>query len=1034
MIKPSLKTQTLDEARSKNLSPTPSKPHKYVKFAQPLSQPQPKQSLPNEPARRLPPEDPGARKIIVVRHGERVDAVFGNWLPATFPAGNFETYRRRDQNMPHTILQRSDGIAGYRMDTPLTVLGELQSRSIGESINKGQYNIQHCFSSPSFRCIQTARQILQGIRQGHEIKIRIEPGLFEWMAWHQDGVAWLTPTELHSMGFNIDVGYQPFESVQEVTKHDMETVDQFYKRNHETVMKILDFTDRFGGGNVLLVAHAASTETFTRQLVGFNPRTIDGLIRIVHQSPYCSFAVAQQRNLPFRGWYLAEPHINPFTNLPNSRFDWSILNTLKDVQAVRHQSIMGKRAGNEISLLELSERSNRKSIVLCVENDKAQSFSRKNETPVDSTSLDTSYTNSTTATAGVDNIMQEKCISCYKVALSSASSLSESQEEVSTTADFTRTEDTSTVENENATSSEKRRRNLSEGAKRSMRTRSLEKRLTSMRLEISDEGRRFLIDDEARPVTKTRSEIEVTEQHSGNCVSMPTAGQDLDNIPVEPLLLKIVSSRTLAKQKLQATLNKSRSSEGAEINNNKSNTTAQEIHEIWRKDKSSKKSSDVRRSRIYKESEVVVNQVLENARSHQKSIDFHVSTPETTDERSGNEALIMHINEFIRQQKIRGKQFHRAEDKSARKTGRGDLDAQSVGTFKSSENRRRQQKFVEVELGDRLIAVEVRRTKNSGVENLESVSSKLKLLSAKEKKMESSSRSEELNKIKSLDSEELSTSTSHDLKEKSRIQSFMSQEETTFSVSTDDADEVKTDVSAPIRQESRESHVSVALSQRSKEVERTLSSEDTEEALSSEDEEDEEDEENEQPLAESSAPEDPAIENRPRSSRMNHSELGSPLFNMLKKFFTYQKAWIETLEQSALSSSHHLFRHEPGEDKKTQTSWHKNRSTPTTLPPQALVIPAPPEPGNEEVRIDTLLDVHAIETLKQICQAAMECQSIEVADVYRYGDEERRSEIPPPASTKIRTEFFIRTEPPTSKTQTCRKKSNGNYGTTTESK
>jgi hypothetical protein len=63
------------------------------------------------------------------------------------------------------------------------------------------------------------------------VKINVEPGLFEWLFWHQDNLPdCFTPQELCELGYNVNVGYKPFVDEKEL-KDNAETCTQFYMRN-----------------------------------------------------------------------------------------------------------------------------------------------------------------------------------------------------------------------------------------------------------------------------------------------------------------------------------------------------------------------------------------------------------------------------------------------------------------------------------------------------------------------------------------------------------------------------------------------------------------------------------------------------------------------------------------------------------------------------------------------------------------------------------------------------------------------------------
>lgn len=103
--------------------------------------------------------------------------------------------------------------------------------------------IDSVYSSPSFRCIQTATSVLEGLGLKASLSIRIEPGLFEWLAWYQDGFPeWLSREELAIADYNIATDYVPITSVEHLKECSQEKLDEFYHRNSSTAEKIINGT------------------------------------------------------------------------------------------------------------------------------------------------------------------------------------------------------------------------------------------------------------------------------------------------------------------------------------------------------------------------------------------------------------------------------------------------------------------------------------------------------------------------------------------------------------------------------------------------------------------------------------------------------------------------------------------------------------------------------------------------------------------------------------------------------------------------
>ncbi|KAH8243852.1 hypothetical protein KR032_010813 [Drosophila birchii] len=259
------------------------------------------------------------RKIYIMRHGERVDFTFGTWIPYCFD--EFGNYMRKDLNMPKALPRRKNSPEGWQNDSPLTNVGVYQANLIGQALLEAQVQIDHVYCSPSYRCIQTCTSALEGLKLTEKHKIKVEPGLFEWMAWYPSGVPdWLTKNELVEAKYNVDLDYEPVQPSSELTVRLKESTEQFYERNHDVIQQLLEQTT----GNILVVAHATTLDTCSRQLTGGAPRSTNELRQVIHKIPYCSLATVEQMD---GVWKLVEPECLPVTHSKNPRFEWNALST-----------------------------------------------------------------------------------------------------------------------------------------------------------------------------------------------------------------------------------------------------------------------------------------------------------------------------------------------------------------------------------------------------------------------------------------------------------------------------------------------------------------------------------------------------------------------------------------------------------------------------------------------------------------------------------------------------------------------------------
>lgn len=88
--------------------------------------------------------------------------------------------------------------------------------------------------------------------------------------------------ELITSGYNVEPGYKPYISSEELHDTVQETCGQFFIRNFFITQCALQATEE-AGGNVLLVGHAATLDTCSRQLVGGEPRQVNELMSIVRK-------------------------------------------------------------------------------------------------------------------------------------------------------------------------------------------------------------------------------------------------------------------------------------------------------------------------------------------------------------------------------------------------------------------------------------------------------------------------------------------------------------------------------------------------------------------------------------------------------------------------------------------------------------------------------------------------------------------------------------------------------------------------------
>ncbi|KAI0990314.1 hypothetical protein GJ496_011451 [Pomphorhynchus laevis] len=262
------------------------------------------------------------QRIFCVRHGERVDFAFGgNWTLKSFDYQG--SYKRNNINLPSKIPNRLNPTQSFKGDCPLTEIGAFQARLTGQALHSQATLIDQCYSSPALRCIQTADSILKGIGLDKTVAIRIEPGLFEYLGWYErSGLPnLLTPMELSTMGYNIDLSYIPCIHMNQLNPK--EHYLDFYNRSYKSVLHAIESTNRTGF-SIMLCGHAATLEVCTRQLCGNAPRSYQEFNNVIRKVSYLGLNMCEKNPIT-DVWKLKEPPIPPIQHASNLGFDWKIL-------------------------------------------------------------------------------------------------------------------------------------------------------------------------------------------------------------------------------------------------------------------------------------------------------------------------------------------------------------------------------------------------------------------------------------------------------------------------------------------------------------------------------------------------------------------------------------------------------------------------------------------------------------------------------------------------------------------------------------
>ncbi|CAH1977016.1 unnamed protein product [Acanthoscelides obtectus] len=272
----------------------------------------------------------GVRNLFLMRHGERVDFVFGSWALHCFDQSG--EYVRKDLNMPEKVPRREMGAEGFLLDSPLTNIGLHEALLVGEGLLANGLRVDHVYSSPSLRCVQTADAVLRGLGVKQHVLVRVEPGLFEWTGWYQDAAAgqpdWMEAQELQQAGYHVDRAYRPHVHHQHL-KDTTETCEEYYRRKANVCKGILEDNP---SGSILIVGHSSTLETCSYELLGRSPRQPEEMMKLLRKIPYC--ALTHLTCDPDTGgkWTVVQTHAPPLsvTHSTNQTFDTKILQNYTD--------------------------------------------------------------------------------------------------------------------------------------------------------------------------------------------------------------------------------------------------------------------------------------------------------------------------------------------------------------------------------------------------------------------------------------------------------------------------------------------------------------------------------------------------------------------------------------------------------------------------------------------------------------------------------------------------------------------------------
>ncbi|KRX72673.1 Protein UBASH3A -like protein [Trichinella sp. T6] len=243
------------------------------------------------PVRPVVLAKPTGRRVMLMRNAERIDRIFPEWVDVSFnDEGKYKPY---DLNQPLKIPERHDGYEAYRIDSPITELGNITAVMLGRAMRLGKHLPHRIVVSPAFRCIQTCHSLLKAA-DNPLLRMQIEPALFEWLAWYEIMPTWMKFSDLVKSNYKINSTYKPVTKASDMQQYQNESVADFYERCISAFRQILESDKK--KGNILFIVHSTTIDAITRFLNGVDTSNVseEALKSVGENYPYCSVLIYEE--------------------------------------------------------------------------------------------------------------------------------------------------------------------------------------------------------------------------------------------------------------------------------------------------------------------------------------------------------------------------------------------------------------------------------------------------------------------------------------------------------------------------------------------------------------------------------------------------------------------------------------------------------------------------------------------------------------------------------------------------------------------
>uniref|UniRef100_A0A8C5NR01 Ubiquitin associated and SH3 domain containing A n=1 Tax=Junco hyemalis TaxID=40217 RepID=A0A8C5NR01_JUNHY len=252
------------------------------------------------------------RGVLVMSHGERVDQVFGkSWLQQCLTADG--KYYRADLNFPSSLPRQKDSMKQFECDPPLSCCGIFQSRLIGEALLEQEVTVSSVYSSPALRCVQTAQHVLQGLKLNQKVRIRVEPGLFEWTKWEASRAIpkFMTVAELVEASYDIDTSYRANFPLSSLVPS--ESYEDYVSRSSAVIKHIISACPCKGRGLRSLNILSDSCRLPSRDSRDF--------AQMVQKIPALGMCFCEEQKEENK-WQMVNPPVKTLTHGANAAFNW----------------------------------------------------------------------------------------------------------------------------------------------------------------------------------------------------------------------------------------------------------------------------------------------------------------------------------------------------------------------------------------------------------------------------------------------------------------------------------------------------------------------------------------------------------------------------------------------------------------------------------------------------------------------------------------------------------------------------------------